>query len=128
MLEEILLNHKKTEFVHSRVEVTNQQREIEKQKRLANMKNIEWGKSKMKRNSPLAAPESRESSSDGIFKHDIDHNDNDCKLKDQMMVNPSLIIPFGTSLKLFQFAIVIITSRTCIALCIRFKLVIRRRQ
>ena len=100
MLEEILLNHKKGHFVHSRVEVTNQQREIEKQKRLANMKNIEWGKSKMKRNSPLAAPERGASmSSDGIFKHDFDHNDNDCKLKDQMMVNPSLIIPFGTSLK-----------------------------
>ena len=104
MLEEILLNHKKGHFVHSRVEVTNQQREIEKQKRLANMKNIEWGKSKMKRNSPLAAPERGASmSSDGIFKHDFDHNDNDCKLKDQMMVNPSLIIPFGTSLKLINF-------------------------
>ena len=98
MLDEILINHKKGHFVHSRVEVTNQQREIETAKRLANMKNIEWGKSKMKRNSPLAATERRASASEGIFKHEIDHNDN-CKLKDQMMVNPSLVIPFGTSLK-----------------------------
>ena len=47
MLEEVLQHKEKKSVVKTRVEVTRQQRSVEEKKRLANMKNVEWSKSKV---------------------------------------------------------------------------------